>query len=458
MVVNAAADAADQPQEDKVTVYDDNLKKKYNYWRLRVFAALIVGYTGSYITRQSFTYVSPVMRKAGDLTLEQIGVISSIQPIAYGFSKFVSGIMADLLPPRYFLAASLIMTGLLNSAFTLNTNVGYLSAIWFLVGWVSAFGGPCCAKMLSVWFSQSERGTWWGLWNSSHNLGGFTATIVAGFAAQAWGWKWGMNVPAIIGIVLGLLFAWAARSDPKEVGLPPIEEFRNDYGTSTKAAVKEEKKEDMKTIVFKYVLTNKYIWLLAISYMFVYYIRSGVTNWAHFYLMDGKGVDNAAEAAFRVSGREIGGLLGSLSSGWLSDKVFGGRRIPIICTYLVGIAAATGLFWVIPAGQRYLDWIAVFLIGFFLYGPQMLIGLTGVEMSHKSAASTATGFLGWIAYLGSGIAGAPATMLVKKYGWNSFFISLLVCCIVPFILLVPLWNKKSYEENQKADAPAAPAS
>jgi len=407
------------------------------------------------------------MRTEAGLSLEQIGVISSIFPTFYGGSKFVTGIIADKVKPHYFLAACLILTGLLNMAFTLSTNVTYLCLIWGLTGLISAMGGPACAKMLTSWFSQKERGTWWGLWNTSHNIGGFTAALVAGTAAASMGWRGGMILPGIAGIALGIAAAWALRSDPADVGLPPVEQYMTEKETAldnkpaavdadakaeaSKAKPVEGAKEE--NYLMKYVLLNPDIWLLAVSYFFVYFIRSGVTNWCHVYLMDSKGVASAAEAAFRVSGREIGGLAGSLFSGWASDKIFRGYRIPVICSFLVGIAASVFAFWAVPAGHRWLDFLAVSMIGFFLYGPQMLIGLTGVELAHKNAASSATGFLGWIAYIGAGVAGYPLTILVKKFGWDSFFQALIVCCVCAFGLCAPLWNKKRYQEKG-APAPA----
>lgn len=53
------------------------------------------------------------------------------------------------------------------------------------------FGGPCCARILTTWFATKERGTYWGMWNIAHNLGGFLAPIVAGTAARMYGWKYG---------------------------------------------------------------------------------------------------------------------------------------------------------------------------------------------------------------------------------------------------------------------------
>lgn len=51
---------------------------------------------------------------------------------------------------------------------------------WAINGILQGFGGPCCARILTSWFATKERGTYWGMWNIAHNLGGFMAPIVCG--------------------------------------------------------------------------------------------------------------------------------------------------------------------------------------------------------------------------------------------------------------------------------------
>ena len=60
------------------------------------------------------------------------------------------------------------------------------------------FGGPCCARILTSWFATKERGTYWGMWNIAHNLGGFSAPLLAGSAARSLGWKWGDSPPCVL--------------------------------------------------------------------------------------------------------------------------------------------------------------------------------------------------------------------------------------------------------------------
>lgn len=417
---------------------DASLDQRYSAWRIRIFYSIFMGYASFYLTRNSFTYVAPVMRTALGFSLEQLGIIVSVFPLAYGFCKLIAGVLSDRFSTRLFMAFGLAATGVINILFGMQTSLYWFVALWLANGFFQAAGAPPCAKLLTTWYSKSERGTWWGFWNTSHNTGGFVIPLLAGYCARAFGWQYGMMVPGAIAILMGLFLFNRLRDGPESVGLPPVDVYRNDLSAESKRVEKDD--TPLMEKLLKHVFSNPYVWLLAISYFFVYFVRQGVSSWAHIFLLDYKKVANAQEAAFRVSGMEIGGLLGSLVSGWASDKMMRGRRIPIIILWLIGVMASVCGLWFVPVAWRYMNWLAVFAIGFFIYGPQMLVGLAGAEIVDRSAVSSTIGLLGWIAYLGAAVSGYPLTKIVTKLGWRAYFLSLLGFAGTAIVLLLPMWR------------------
>ena len=105
--------------------------------------------------------------------LFQVGTLTSLFPIAYGMSKFVSGVLGARSSPRLMLAGGLMATAAVNIAFGAGTGMAWFCTFWALNGILQGFGGPCCARILTSWFATKERGTYWGMWNIAHNLGGF---------------------------------------------------------------------------------------------------------------------------------------------------------------------------------------------------------------------------------------------------------------------------------------------
>jgi len=424
-----------------------------------VFVGIVLGYSSYYLTRNSLTYTAPVMVADPTLGMDitMIGAMTSIFPIAYGMSKFISGVLGARFSPTLLLGGGLIATALINIAFGFGTSLTWFCVFWALNGTLQGVGGPCCARILTTWFAGKERGTYWGMWNIAHNLGGFAAPLVAGGFAKSMGWQWGMWAPGIIGIIVGIFVLVTVKDKPEDIGFPPVE------AVVVVEVVKGEKIEVPKPSIWESllnnVLKNPFIWGMALTYFFIYVVRQGVTSWFVFYLIKAKGVEDAAQAAVRVSGLELGGLLGSLVAGRVSDGMIRndksgeggavGKRVQVVMVYTVGIAASLACFQLIPGSMPWLQWANVFMIGFFLYGPQMLIGLCGAELVGPDSVGASEGFLGWIAYLGAANAGIPLSIIVKDFGWETYFTTLIVACGLALVLLWPMRNLRSYIQREE---------
>ncbi|CAL6306257.1 unnamed protein product [Bathycoccus prasinos] len=339
--------------------------------RMGVFLSILIGYSCYYLTRNSLTFTAPAMVATASLGLDitSIGVITSIFPLCYGCSKFISGVVGDALSPSIMLGGGLVATGFVNIMFGASSILPVFCVLWAMNGILQGFGAPSCAKILTSWFASKERGTYWGMWNIAHNLGGFTAPILAGTAARTYGWSWGLWAPGFVAVFVGAVIILTLKDSPEAKGFEPVENISND---------EEEKNQqvEQKINLWENLLHN--------------------------------GVIDAGAAAVRVSGLELGGLVGSLLAGRISDWYIAssnggavGKRIQIVIGYLVGVAFMLLSFRAIPAGMPFLQALIVFMIGFFLYGPQMLIGLCGAEIVGRRSVGASEGFLGWIAYLGA---------------------------------------------------------
>ena len=405
----------------------EQVKKSYRYWRLRIFYSMYIGYAFFYITRKSFTFAMPAMMTDLGFTKTDLGILGSILYITYGLSKFISGVMSDRSNPRYFMAIGLILTGILNIFFGLSSSILFFAIFWGLNGWFQGWGWPPCARLLTHWYSQSERGTWWGIWSTSHNVGGALIPLIVAVVAELWGWRMAMFIPGILCISIGLFLMERLRDTPQSLGLPTIERFRGE--TSAHHADVKEEELSQKEMLVEHVLKNRYVWFLAFAYFFVYVIRTVINDWGQLYLYEYKQF-SLIEAGSCIFSFEIGGFFGCLAAGWLSDKIFQGRRGPINAIFAAFVIASVAALWYTPVGGVVFASSLMFLVGFFIFGPQMLIGVAAAELSHKKAAGTATGFIGWFAYVGAAVAGFPFGKIIEDYGWDVFFTTLGLCSVL----------------------------
>ncbi len=434
------------------------VKKNYRYWQFRTMYGMYFGYVLYYFTRKNITVAIPGVMAEFGYTMTDFGWILTLSSLMYGLSKFTSGIISDRSNPRYFMAVGLMLTGVLNIMFGMSGALPLLAILWSANGWFQGWGWPPCSRLLMHWYGRKQRARWWAVWNTSHNLGGAVIPILAaGTIAYFGGWRYALYIPGIMAIGGGFILMNRLRDTPQSLGLPPIEEFSGANATDATAASSEPERElTTREILFKYVLTNRYIWILSAAYFFVYFVRQAVNDWSFVYLTTQQGYSMAA-AGVSIGLFEIGGLCGSLAAGWLSDLGFGGRRGPTSVIFGAGIILSVIAFWFFSGGHWFFAQSSMFAIGFFIFGPQMLIGIAAAELSHKKAAATATGFAGAIAYVGAATAGAPLASITESWGWSGFFTTIVAGSALVILLLVPLWSVTHREDTDIDDESTAEA-
>lgn len=416
------------------------VKSDYKYWRIRILYSTLIGYALYYFTRKSFTFAMPGLIEDLHFDKGDLGLLGSILYITYGFSKFANGIVSDLSSPRYFMALGLILTGICNILFGMSSSFVLLAVFWGLNGWFQGFGWPPCTRFLTQWYSQNERGSWWSTWSIAHNVGAFAIPWVVGASLYFFEWRFAMFIPGAICILGGFFLINRLRDTPQSIGLPAIEVYRNDFaGVNTKA----DQKLTAKEIFIEFVLKNKYIWLLAFASFFLYVVRTGLGDWTALFLYEQKGYSRLGANGY-VSIFEIGGFFGGLTAGWVSDKLFDARRVSVCMLCAIGILLSVIMFWFVPKGYAWLDSSAIFLMGFMVFGPQVLIGVAAAELSHKNASATATGFAGCFGYMGAAMSGYPLGKITQLLGWDMFFVVLILCCTCLIVLLAPMWSVKEY--------------
>lgn len=451
-MVSSITKAFKEPPLKEVTKNEDEIKKTYAHWRLRMFYSCFIGYTVFYLCKKNIAVALPGLSADFGYSNTELGLLGSSLYLTYAVGKFVNGVLADSSDVRKFLPTALILSAVANICFLISalfitpghgsffglpsgTVLLWLFAFfWGANGWFQSAGFPAVAKSLTYWYSNSERGTKWALWSCSHQTGTFLSVIVSGFLVAHYGWKMAFAVPAALAILVGIWLFNRLRDKPQSLGLPCVEEFRNE-------PVKDKCSEDKDTRTYgqifkEHILFNKTIWLLAIAYVFVYIIRFGAEDWMVKYLSESK--HNSLElAAMKLSALPLFGIVGTVLSGVISDKVFKGQRAPVNIIYLVGVSICLVLLKFNTINN--LDFVLIALIGAFTYGPQMMIGgLCAVESSSKKVASAATGFTGTFGYIGAIFSATGTGFVVDKFGWSGaiwyWVLSAIICILICSIL------------------------
>ncbi|AHH06309.1 Glycerol-3-phosphate transporter [Borrelia crocidurae DOU] len=426
----------------------------YKKLRLQIFISIIIGYAGFYLTRKIFSFVMPELEKEG-LNKSQLGIILSGVSIAYGFSKFIMGNVSDRSNPRYFLSLGLSLTAAISITFgllpwgSIDTSIAIvlMFILMFANGWIQGMGWPACGRTMVHWWSKKERGIIVATWNVSHNIGAGIAGIISAQALFYFNeWQAVLYVPAFVVIIIAIFVLMTLKDTPQSVGLPPIEEYKNDYPDNhTEDA---EKELNAKEIFIKHVLNNKLLWYIAIANAFVYFIRYGILDWAPTYLAQVRNF-SIKNSGWAYSLYEFSAIPGTLLAGWMSDKVFNGRRSETGIIFMTATLIAIIIYWQLPENTPTLTTVLLAIIGFLIYGPVMLIGLHALDLAPKKAAGTAAGFTGLFGYIGGSVTASAITGFVLQYfSWDVYFYLLMISCIFA-ITFIALTLKKEKNNGNK---------
>lgn len=441
---------------------------KYKKLRWQVFIGIFIGYAGFYLVRKNFSMAIPMLAPFG-FEKGELGIVLSMNAIAYGFSKFVMASISDRSNAQRFLPLGLVCTAI-SMLFMIvpvqwlgaehkGAAIALMAVLNFLVGWFNGMGWPPCGRVMTHWFSIKERGTWMSFWNCAHNVGGALVGPMAVYGAMWFGsWFYGANTdyyfligtyafPAAVAVLVAVLAYLMIRDTPQSCGLQSIEEWS---GHAAKNYSKADEKALSVGEIFKTVLSNKLLWYIAFANAFVYMVRYGCLDWAPTILKE-QGVD-LKEAGWAYFAYEMAAIPGTIFCGWLSDKVFQGRRALPTIIFMALVAVAIVVYW-----QFFNNFTVVICcliaIGFLIYGPVMLIGVQALDLAPKNAAGTAAGLTGFMGYvLGTAIlANVVIGYVAENAGWDWTFILLLIACALSVFFMALTYKEEKYlaEQNKK---------
>lgn len=445
---------------------------KFKYWQRRTIISAMVGYALYYFVRKNFSLAMPGLEYEFGISKTQLGIFLTLNGIVYGLSRFVNGFIADRVSGRKMMTLGLVLSALANFTFGASDKVAqlisgqasgddflmalvvFMGTMWVINGYLQGMGVPPVSPLMTRWVPANELATKMSIWNTSHSIGAGIVLILCGFLMDHYGmsaWRLCFFVPASIALV-GAIGLWMTlRDSPSQVGLPELVH----EGEETGETKQEISKEEYKRFIRRRVFGNRLIWILALSNFFLYIVRFAVLDWGPTLLHESKGVTLATAAIMIAVFELVGGNLGMVVAGWATDRFFDSRahRTCVFC--MIGVIGSTCLFWLMPQDTSW--WLMMMpfgLIGFFLYGPQALLGIAAANQATKRAAASANGVLGVFGYASTAISGVGFGYVAQHYGWDKIYLAMIAFSVLCLLVLLTMWNAKGdgYEAAAQEEA------
>ncbi|MBQ2520047.1 MAG: MFS transporter, partial [Paludibacteraceae bacterium] len=392
----------------------------------------------------------------------QLGVISSALLFTYAIGKFVNGFLADHSNIRRFMATGLlistaanIVVGLLGlisaKGMVISQGIFYVifAILWGINGWTQSMGAPPCVVSLSRWYPLSRRGTFYGFWSLSHNLGEFFSFLLVGGLVSLFGWQFGFIGAAIAGIIGFIIIVLLLHDSPEAEGLPSVAVMAGEETS-------EQAKHHSVGVSQKEVLRNPYVWVLAFASAFMYVSRYAVNGWGVLFLQETKGF-TLVTATQIISVNALLGIIGTVFSGWLSDVAFKGNRyIPAVAAGVLEVLSL--ILFAFGGSSLWLNIAAMVLFGIAI---GVLIcflgGLMAVDIVPREASGAALGVVGIASYAAAGLQDIASGLLIDThkslvgtvdgveqytYNFTPALIFWIIAASLSVILVCVVWAKK----------------
>jgi OPA family glycerol-3-phosphate transporter-like MFS transporter len=396
----------------------------------------------------------------------QYGAINAARHWCYAFGQLVNGLLTDRIGGKQAMAIGAVLTIILNVLFGMASYAGAGSVFLLFImirgtdGYAQAFGAPGMIKVKTAWFPRAERGRFAGIFGLMIQFGliainALGPLILAGASIPllvvtlklpALHWRWLFWIPPGIVAVVTLLMYLVVKNHPEEVGYSIAHDDEGD-----RAADDPHQRLPL-LVVFKTIARKKMVWLTAAAYFCTGVVRSAQFEWWQVYFDRQWGLDIAESALVIVTGAllPISAVIGSITSGFLSDLLFGGRRAPVAALLYaaetVTILMAALLLKNPAVASAGLATGMTILIAFTCNSTHSILGTAAaMDLGGRKMVGFASGFIDSFQYIGAGFAGLTLGRLIDyttaqtTFGWIAWYYFMLPFSALGTVLMTYVW-------------------
>ena len=390
----------------------------------RLLWVLWLTYGAFYFCRSNLAAAVPGLEHDVGLTKTQIGWILGSLKLAYGVGQLINGQLAERIRPRVLLAIGMFASAALNVLFGFATGLYFLLFVWAANGYAQSLCWPSTMRVTANWFSTARRGRAIAIIGTGYQLIGSVTFVVSGWAADQFGWRGALYVPAALLAAAALHMLLTLEATPGEpAGARTVAKPEGTWRANLIATI-----------------TNPRLWLLAIALGLLNACRYGFIDWGISHLREVQATSIGA-SGLKYSVLPAGGIAGTLAAGWATDRFFAGRRIPVMVMMLLALTALVIAYDALIRTNLVASLLILVAIGALIFGPQvLLVGTTPVDFAKRGAAAAACGFVDFLGYVGAALGDQATGYLVDQYSWRAALWFWAACAFGAALVVTPLWR------------------
>ena len=426
------------------------------------WAVLGATYASFYMCRYNFRFATPGMVEEFHFDYAKITLILAWWSVAYGVGQLVNGLFCDRIGGRASMVIGALGTVVINLIYGFVSFAGTFSTfalVWLFNGYLQSFGSPGMIKINAAWFNRSERGTFSGIFGFMIQLGqvvinNLAPAILAGFAIGAWTlpanqWRWLFRIPPMLTALMAILVALIPRETPEAAGYFGCIKDDSDTSAGDQASVRVSIKECFVTI-----FGHPLVWFYAVAYAATGAVRHSSDQLSVLFFTKYLKLDLSTQPRAVIWTMNIVPLIavaGSLISGIVSDKLFGGHRSPVavrLYTFLTLVVASasvamwSGLMGPSKAGI-FMACVFLILVSFSVNATHSIVGAAApMDIGGRRMAGFASGVIDSFQYFGAAIALPLTGKLLDKYGWDAWYPTMAGFGVIGVVAMLLVMRKQ----------------
>ena len=427
----------------------------------RVLPLLLIGYAAFYLCRANVEPALNLLAIDYGYDNEKTGAVMGIALGMYAVGKLVLSPLADLWGGKRLLVLTLLATagislliGLSDAPRRFGAAAG-LVVIGVLVvanRFVQAGGWGGLVNIVGNTYGAARRGTIMGILSTSYDVGNVLALVLSATIVETGaGWRALFVVnPLIALVVVVALRVGLPNAQPAPAAGRAPEDKKIDASTEL-----TEPAEPIGTIAKRLAGQRAFWFATALSFLLTF-VRAGFMTWTPRFLYEvsvAAHVQSATSSSIAKSAFfGVAGIIGSVTTGRISDRLGPGRRAPVMTTSLALLFFATLALAHAGVTSPLVATIGVAACGLFLLGPySLLAGAVSIDVAGKRGAATAAGFIDAVGYVGASLAAFVLGSVSKRAGWTAAF-DVVSAVTAAALLLAWIWGATQTTRPEPAKA------
>ena len=397
----------------------------------RVLWVLWLSYGAFYFCRANISTAVPGLEQDLALTKSEIGWILGSFKLVYGVGQLINGQLAERVRARRLLAFGMLGSAALTVLFGFSTGFYSLLFVWAANGYAQSLGWSPTMRVAASWIPAARRGRAIAIIGTGYQLLGSVTYVIAGWSAESFGWRGALYIPALLLALAAVHMLVVLEDEPPTTGAASTQPRREGTWRSNLLAT----------------VSNPRLWLLALSLGLLNACRYGFLDWGVSHLMEVQ-KSGLGSAALKNALLPAGGIAGTLLAGWATDRIFGGRRVPVIVAMLLALFGMVLGYDALIRADAAASVIVLAAIGALIFGPQvLLVGTTPVDLARHGTAAAACGFVNFFGYLGAAAGDQITGYVVQHYDWQAAVWFWAGCALGAAIIVAPLWRSKANRDD-----------